>query len=112
MTSKVTGMTLPVPDNALSITLQEPVGVVGQIIPWNYPLLMAAWKLAPALAAGCTSVFKPAEQSPLSALMLAEILEKAGVPRGVVNVVTGDAVAGAALVADPRIDKEIGRAHV
>jgi betaine-aldehyde dehydrogenase len=105
MASKVHGMTLPVPDNALSMTLREPVGVVGQIIPWNYPLLMAAWKLAPALAAGCTSIFKPAEQTPLSALMLADILDKAGVPRGVVNIVTGDAVAGSALVADPRIDK-------
>jgi len=105
MASKVHGMTLPVPDNALSLTLREPVGVVGQIVPWNYPLLMAAWKLAPALAAGCTSVFKPAEQSPLSALKLAGILEKAGVPHGVVNIVTGDAVAGSALVADPRVDK-------
>jgi betaine-aldehyde dehydrogenase len=105
MASKVHGMTLPVPDNALSLTLREPVGVVGQIVPWNYPLLMAAWKLAPALAAGCTSIFKPAEQSPLSALMLADILDKAGVPRGVVNIVTGDAVAGSALVADPRVDK-------
>ena len=66
---------------------------------------MAAWKLAPALAAGCTSVFKPAEQSPLSALMLADILDEAGLPKGVVNIVTGDAVAGAALVADPRVDK-------
>ncbi len=106
MASKVHGMTLPVPDNALSMTLREPVGVVGQIIPWNYPLLMAAWKLAPALAAGCTVVLKPAEQSPLSALVLADILEKAGLPKGVVNVVTGDGpVAGAALVADPRVDK-------
>jgi betaine-aldehyde dehydrogenase len=105
MASKVHGRTLPVPDEALSLTLREPVGVVGQIVPWNYPLLMAAWKLAPALAAGCTAVFKPAEQSPLSALLLAEILEEAGVPHGVVNIVTGDEVAGAAIVADPRVDK-------
>jgi betaine-aldehyde dehydrogenase len=105
MASKVHGMTLPVPDNALSLTLREPVGVAGQIIPWNYPLLMAAWKLAPALAAGCTAILKPAEQTPLSALKLADILEKAGVPSGVVNIVTGDAVAGAALVAHPRVDK-------
>jgi betaine-aldehyde dehydrogenase len=105
MASKVHGWTLPVPDEALSLTLREPVGVVGQIVPWNYPLLMSAWKLAPALAAGCTSVFKPAEQSPLSALLLAEILEEAGVPHGVVNIVTGDAVAGAAIVAHPRVDK-------
>jgi betaine-aldehyde dehydrogenase len=106
LASKVHGMTLPVPDNALSMTIREPVGVVGQIIPWNYPLLMAAWKLAPALAAGCTAVLKPAEQSPLSALMLAEIFQQAGVPKGVVNVVTGDGPgAGAALVSDPRVDK-------
>jgi betaine-aldehyde dehydrogenase len=105
MASKVQGMTLPVPDDALSLTLREPVGVVGQIVPWNYPLLMAAWKLAPALAAGCTSVFKPAEQTPLTALKLAEILDEAGVPRGVVNIVTGDEVAGEAIVADPHIDK-------
>ncbi|MDP2345665.1 MAG: aldehyde dehydrogenase family protein [Deltaproteobacteria bacterium] len=106
MASKVHGMTLPVPDNAVSMTLREPVGVTGQIIPWNYPLLMAAWKLAPALAAGCTSVLKPAEQSPLSALILAEILTAAGLPKGVVNIITGDGpVAGAALVADPLVDK-------
>ena len=106
LASKVHGMTLPVPDNALSMTIREPVGVVGQIIPWNYPLLMAAWKLAPALAAGCTAILKPAEQSPLSALLLADIFDKAGLPRGVVNVVTGDGpTAGAALVADPRVDK-------
>jgi betaine-aldehyde dehydrogenase len=98
--SKVDGKTLPVPDDALSLTLREPVGV-----PWNYPILMAAWKLAPALAAGCTSVFKPAEQTPLSALKLAGILEKAGVPPGVVNIVTGDEVAGAAIVTDKGIDK-------
>ena len=106
MATKVHGMTLPVPDNALSMTIREPVGVVGQIIPWNYPLLMAAWKLAPALAAGCTAVLKPAEQSPLSALLLADIFDKAGLPRGVVNVITGDGpTAGSALVADPRVDK-------
>src|SRR5688572_7094829 len=88
------------------MTVREPVGVVGQIIPWNYPLLMAAWKLAPALAAGCTAVLKPAEQTPLSALMLAEILEAVGMPKGVVNIVTGDGpTAGAALVSDPRVDK-------
>lgn len=106
LATKVHGMTLPVPDNALSMTIREPVGVVGQIIPWNYPLLMAAWKLAPALAAGCTAVLKPAEQSPLSALLLADIFDKAGLPRGVVNVITGDGpAAGSALVADPRVDK-------
>jgi betaine-aldehyde dehydrogenase len=106
LASKIHGETLDVPDNALSMVVREPVGVVGQIIPWNYPLLMAAWKLAPALAAGCTVVLKPAEQTPLSALMLGELLESLDVPRGVVNIVTGDGpTAGAALVADPGVDK-------
>src|SRR5438093_384969 len=90
----------------MSLSLKEPVGVAGQIIPWNYPLLMAAWKLAPALAAGCTAVLKPAEQTPLSALMLARIFEQLDLPPGVVNIVTGDGpTAGAALVTDPRVDK-------
>lgn len=106
LASKIHGETLEVPDTALSMVVREPVGVVGQIIPWNYPLLMAAWKLAPALAAGCTTVLKPAEQTPLSALMLAEILESLDLPKGVVNIVTGDGpTAGGALVADPRVDK-------
>ncbi len=106
LASKIHGETLEVPDNALSMVVREPVGVVGQIIPWNYPLLMAAWKLAPALAAGCTAVLKPAEQTPLTALMLGELLEQLDLPAGVVNVVTGDGpTAGAALVADPRVDK-------
>ena len=82
-----------------------PVGVVGQVIPWNFPLLMAAWKLAPALACGNTVVLKPAETSPLTALRLCEVLEEAGLPKGVVNVVTGDGETGAALVAHPGIDK-------
>src|SRR5262245_39000197 len=104
--SKIQGQTLSVPDNALSMVVHEPVGVVGQIVPWNYPLLMAAWKLAPALAAGCTAVLKPAEQSPISALILAQILEALELPPGVVNIITGDGpVAGAALVEDPRVDK-------
>jgi betaine-aldehyde dehydrogenase len=106
MASKIHGETLDVPDNALSMVVREPVGVVGQIIPWNYPLLMAAWKLAPALAAGCTAVLKPAEQTPITALMLGELLEQLDLPAGVVNIVTGDGpTAGAALVADPRVDK-------
>jgi len=106
LASKIHGETLEVPDNALSMVVREPVGVVGQIIPWNYPLLMAAWKLAPALAAGCTAVLKPAEQTPLTALMLGELLEQLDLPAGVVNIVTGDGpTAGAALVADPRVDK-------
>jgi aldehyde dehydrogenase (NAD+) len=92
------------------------LGVAGQIIPWNFPLLMAAWKLAPALAAGNTCVLKPAETTPLSALVLAEILQQAELPDGVVNIVTGDGSAGAALVEHPGIDKiaftgstEVGR---
>ncbi len=87
-------------------TLREPVGVVGQIIPWNFPLLMGAWKLAPALATGCTVVLKPAEQTPLTALRLAELIAEAGVPDGVVNVVTGfGETAGGALAAHPGVDK-------
>ncbi len=94
----------------------RPLGVAGQIIPWNFPLLMAAWKLAPALAAGNTCVLKPAETTPLSALVLAEILQQAELPDGVVNIVTGDGATGAALVAHPDVDKiaftgstEVGR---
>jgi phenylacetaldehyde dehydrogenase len=87
-------------------TLREPVGVVGQIIPWNFPLLMAAWKLGPALAAGCTIVLKPAEQTPLSALLLGELCLEAGLPDGVLNIVTGfGETAGAALAAHPEVDK-------
>ncbi len=90
-----------------SYTLREPVGVVGQIIPWNFPLLMMAWKLAPALAAGCTIVLKPAEQTPLSALRLTEIINDSGLlPEGVLNVVTGlGEAAGAPLAAHPEVDK-------
>ncbi|WP_027004782.1 aldehyde dehydrogenase family protein [Conexibacter woesei] len=98
-------------------TLHDPVGVVGQIIPWNFPLLMACWKLGPALACGCTVVLKPAEQTPLSALRLGEICLEAGVPPGVVNVVTGyGEETGAPLAAHPDVDKvaftgstEVGR---
>lgn len=87
-------------------TLRESVGVVGQIIPWNFPLLMAAWKLAPALATGCTSVLKPAEQTPLSALRLGELILEAGIPEGVVNIVTGfGETAGAAIAAHDAVDK-------
>ena len=90
----------------LAYTLREPVGVVGQIIPWNFPLLMAAWKLGPALAAGCTVVLKPAEQTPLTALRLGELIIEAGFPDGVVNIVTGyGETAGAALAAHPDVDK-------
>ena len=83
----------------------QPLGVVGQVIPWNFPLLMAAWKLAPALATGNTCVLKPAETTPLSALLLAEILQQAELPPGVVNIITGAGATGAALVAHPGIDK-------
>ncbi len=97
---------LPAPGEYLSFTLREPVGVVGQIIPWNFPLLMAAWKLGPALAAGCTVVLKPAEQTPLTALRLGELLLEAGVPDGVVNIVTGyGEETGAPLAAHPDVDK-------
>jgi phenylacetaldehyde dehydrogenase len=90
----------------LSYTLREPVGVVGQIIPWNFPLLMAAWKLGPALATGCTIVLKPAEQTPLSALRLGELIVEAGFPEGVVNIVPGyGETAGAALAAHNDVDK-------
>jgi phenylacetaldehyde dehydrogenase len=87
-------------------TRREPVGVVAQIIPWNFPLVMAAWKLGPALAAGCTCVLKPAEQTPLSALRLGELIGEAGFPPGVVNILTGyGETTGAALVAHPGVDK-------
>src|SRR5947209_17434474 len=114
---RITGDTLPVhQSDMLCYTRKEPVGVCGQIIPWNFPLLMASWKLAPALAAGCTTVLKPAEQTPLSALRLGELALEAGIPPGVVNVVTGDGETGAALVDHEGVDKlaftgstEVGR---
>lgn len=102
------GETVPVssPGNWHAYTMREPVGVVGQIIPWNFPLLMAAWKIAPALAAGCTIVLKPAEQTPLSALRFGELVAEAGIPDGVVNIVTGyGETAGAALAEHPGVDK-------
>src|SRR5438270_10341349 len=90
----------------LCYTRKEPVGVCGQIIPWNFPLLMAAWKIGPALATGCTVVLKPAEQTPLSALRLGELALDAGLPPGVLNIVTGfGETAGAALAAHPDVDK-------
>ena len=105
LATKIHGDVVPVPDNALSLALREPIGVAGQIIPWNYPLLMAAWKLAPAICAGCTMVIKPAEQTPLTLLELARHLADAGLPPGVVNVVTGAGETGAALVRHPDVDK-------
>src|SRR5580698_9193326 len=106
LATKVVGYVNPVPDNAMSLSLKEPVGVAGQIIPWNYPLLMAAWKLAPAIAAGCTCILKPAEQTPLTALEFAGYLEEAGLPPGVVNIITGFGEgAGAPLVKHPDVNK-------
>jgi betaine-aldehyde dehydrogenase len=117
LATKIHGEVVPVPDGALALALREPVGVAAQIIPWNYPLLMAAWKLAPAICAGCTVVLKPAEETPLTALALAESFEEAGLPAGVVNIVTGDGPqVGARLVAHKDVDKvaftgspEVGR---
>ena len=107
--TKIEGNTIPLSAQGpkfLAYTVREPVGVVGQIIPWNFPLLMAAWKLAPALAAGCCVVLKPAEQTPLTALLLGELIQEAGFPDGVVNVVPGyGETAGAALAAHPKVDK-------
>jgi len=104
--TKVEGSTIPIAGPFLAYTRREPIGVVGQIIPWNFPLLMAAWKLGPALATGCTVVLKPAEQTPLSALRLGEIALEAGLPPGVLNIVTGfGETAGAALAAHPDVDK-------
>lgn len=121
-TTKIAGKTFPISvpytpgAEYFAYTSKEPVGVVGQIIPWNFPLLMASWKLAPALAAGCTVVLKPAEQTPLSALRLAQLITEAGLPQGVVNVVTGFGDAGAHLAQHPQVDKvaftgstEVGR---
>jgi betaine-aldehyde dehydrogenase len=106
LATKILGFVNPVPDNAVSLTLKEPIGVAGQIIPWNYPLLMAAWKLAPALAAGCTCILKPAEQTPLTALEFARWFEQAGLPKGVVNVVTGfGETCGSPLVKHPDVNK-------
>jgi phenylacetaldehyde dehydrogenase len=120
--TKIEGHTIPISgvtapgSEWLAYTRKEPVGVVGQIIPWNFPLLMASWKLGPALAAGVTVVLKPAEQTPLSALRLGELMLEAGLPAGVVNIVTGFGDAGAALAAHDGVDKvaftgstEVGR---
>src|SRR5713226_6681281 len=106
LATKVVGYVNPVPDNAMSLSLKEPVGVAGQIIPWNYPLLMGAWKLAPAIAAGCTCVLKPAEQTPLTALELAKWFDEVGLAKGVVNVVTGfGETCGSPLVKHPDVNK-------
>lgn len=111
-TTKIGGKTFPISvpytpgQKYFAYTTREPIGVAGQIIPWNFPLLMAAWKLGPVLAAGCTVVLKPAEQTPLTALRLGELIIEAGFPPGVVNIVTGyGETAGAALAAHPGVDK-------
>ena len=102
---KLTGDTIPIRGNYFCYTRREPVGVAGQIIPWNFPILMAAWKWGPALAAGCTIVMKPAEQTPLTCLRMAELTQEAGFPDGVINVVTGYGETGAAIVKHPGVDK-------
>jgi phenylacetaldehyde dehydrogenase len=118
--TKIEGTTIPLSSplgEFFAYTLRQPIGVAAQIVPWNFPLIMASWKLAPALAAGCTVVLKPAEQTPLTALRLGEIIMEAGFPDGVVNIVPGfGETAGAALAAHPDVDKiaftgstEVGR---
>jgi aldehyde dehydrogenase (NAD+) len=114
---KITGDTLPVDGPFFCYTLREPVGVVGAIVPWNFPLNIASWKFAPALAAGCTIVLKPASETPLTALAMADVMQEAGFPPGAFNVVAGGgSTAGAALVRHPDVDKisftgstEVGR---
>src|SRR5216117_95770 len=104
--TKIHGETLQLRDNAFTFTLRQPVGVVGAIVPWNFPFLLSSWKLGPALAAGNTVVLKPASQTPLTALKFAELVAEAGLPEGVVNVVTGPGgKVGMAMVRDPRVDK-------
>jgi acyl-CoA reductase-like NAD-dependent aldehyde dehydrogenase len=104
--TRIMGETIPVSAPGLDLTLREPVGVCAQIIPWNFPIVMAGWKLGPALAAGCTVILKPAEQTPLTALRLGEILSESGLPDGVVNIVTGPGeTTGSALINHPLIDK-------
>jgi acyl-CoA reductase-like NAD-dependent aldehyde dehydrogenase len=104
--TRIAGDVLPVATaNMHCYTRKEPVGVCAQIIPWNFPILMAAWKLGPALAAGCTVVLKPAEQTPITGLRLGELALEAGMPEGVLNVIAGDGETGAALVDHPEVDK-------
>ena len=104
--TKIHGETLALRDNAFTFTLRQPVGVVGAIVPWNFPFLLASWKIAPALAAGNTVVLKPASLTPLTALKFAELCQQAGLPEGAFNVVTGPGgTVGMALVRDPRVDK-------
>ncbi|MFD2215726.1 aldehyde dehydrogenase family protein [Metabacillus endolithicus] len=105
-TNKNYGETIPVSGEFLNYTRHEAVGVVGQIIPWNFPIMMALWKIAPALATGCTIVLKPAEQTPLSAIYLGKLIEEAGFPKGVINIINGfGKIAGEALVRHPKVNK-------
>jgi acyl-CoA reductase-like NAD-dependent aldehyde dehydrogenase len=102
----IAGRTTPIGGSILAYTLKEPVGVAAQIVPWNYPIMMAAWKLAPALAAGCTVVLKPDPATPLTALRVAELAAEVGIPAGVINIVPGDGpTTGAYLVSHPHVDK-------
>jgi len=118
--TKLAGDTNPLSfPNTFNYTLREPVGVCGLIVPWNFPLMITSWKIAPALACANTCVVKPAEQTPLTAIRLAELIAEAGVPEGVVNVVTGGPETGAAIAEHPGIDKvsftgstEVGRSIV
>jgi aldehyde dehydrogenase (NAD+)/betaine-aldehyde dehydrogenase len=104
--ASIAGRSNPIGGSLLFYSLKEPVGIVGQIVPWNYPLMMATWKLAPALAAGCTVVLKPDPATPLTALRLAELATEVGIPEGVVNIVPGDGpITGAHLVRHPDVDK-------
>src|SRR5216683_5556076 len=103
--TKIHGETVNTFETAFTYTLREPVGVVGLIVPWNFPLLLASWKLGPALACGCTIVLKPAEQTPLTTLRFGELAIEAGFPAGVVNILTGGPSTGKAIVAHPGIDK-------
>ncbi|HWR13654.1 MAG TPA: betaine-aldehyde dehydrogenase [Terriglobales bacterium] len=105
LATKIHGETVNTNENAFTYTLREPVGVVGAIIPWNFPLLLASWKLGPALACGNTVVLKPAEQTPLTALRFGQLALEAGLPAGVLNIITGGPEAGAALVRHPQVDK-------
>src|SRR2546429_7207977 len=104
--TKIHGETLGLRENAFTFTLRQPLGVIGAIVPWNFPFLLSSWKIAPALAAGNTVVLKPASLTPLTALKFAELTQEAGLPEGVFNVVTGPGgQVGMALVRDPRVDK-------
>src|SRR5580692_5900115 len=106
LADKINGQVIPVRGDALTYTVREPLGVVGAIVPWNFPLMIGMWKIAPALACGCTVVLKPAEITPMTALRLGELALEAGLPPGVLNVVPGfGKIAGAALVDHPDVDK-------